>query len=316
MIQVSVIVATYNSAPDKLRCTLNAICSQEDISLEVIVTDDGSAQKDLGWLPDYFKEKGVRDHQIIEHPENLGTLANLLYAIRAAKGEYVFSTSPGDLLFDSTVLRDFYRFAREHDAGLCFGNAVFYTVDAQGPRRSRDFCVPASPDAYAPGARLADVKLQFFCGNWVIGASYFRSRELAIELFSQIADVSKYMEDTPSTAFALADGHRLYYYDRNMLWYEDGTGVSTGASEKWKVLLNRDLSGGLTRLKQRCPRDPYVDIAYRNATQTSRWKRILGKLLCHPVLMMRYALQKKRAPKPIVSTDADLQRLAEHLQNR
>lgn len=313
MPQISVIVLTYNPNEIKLRQTLSAIAAQKDICYELIIGDDGSARKDFSFLPAFLKKLGIEDYQLLEHAENHGTVQNCLAATQAATGKYVFFTSPGDLLFDPYVLRDLYRYAESNHAPLCFGNAVFYNAEDGVPKLTRVFGNPASPQLYAPGSPLA--KPAFFSGAWVIGASYFRSRELTLACLNSIADTSTYMEDTPTTAFALAQGETLTYFDRNIVWYEDGTGVSTGVNDLWQKRLHKDALQSFRKLKALYPDDPYVDIAYTNLSVSNKHVRLLRKLLRHPVLFFRMMGCKNAPKKEILCKDADLQRLTQLLKN-
>ena len=314
MPQVSVIVLTYNPNPVKLRQTLAAITTQRSVDLEIIISDDGSSKKDFSFLSTYMDSLNTKNYQLLEHTTNRGTVANCLSAVKAAMGEYIFFTSPGDLLFDEYVLRDFYQFAKQNHTPLCFGNVVFYNLTADGPKITREFGTPAHPQLYKSGISLSQNETAFFGGNWVIGASYFRSRDIALKYLEKISDSSVYMEDTPSTAFALADGLRLSYFDRNILWYEDGSGVSTGTNNKWEFLLKKDLQLSLSKLKAHYPANPYIDIAYRNATIDNRNKRILGNLLRHPITMLRLAFYKRYPNKPIIYSKADLDHLNQLLK--
>ena len=314
--QVSVIVLTYNPNPMKLRQTLRAVAAQKEVCYELIISDDGSARKDFSFLPEYMETLGVGNYRLLEHEENRGTVQSCFRAVSAARGEYVFLTSPGDFLFDALVLRDLYRFAQANNAPLCFGNAVFYCAQEGVPRLTQPVGKPSSPRLYAPEASAQNGKLCFFAGDWVIGASYFRSRTLLLRCLEKILDTAKYMEDTTTTAFALAEGNRLCYCDRNVVWYEDGTGVSTGGNAKWDALLRQDLLRSLQKLKKLYPRDPCVDIAWRNISQTNRIKRLAGKLLCHGPSMLRLARLKKARKMPICCTDSDLQRLRQLLQTQ
>jgi len=316
MPQVSIIVLTYNPDAAKLRQTLTAAAAQQDVDFEIIISDDGSARKDFSFLPDFMDSLGMKQYQLLDHKENRGTVQNCLRAVKAASGEYVFLTSPGDYLFDDYVLRDFYRFAKKNDVPVCFGNAVFYNTEGGTPNTTRTFGCPACPQLYAPNASAAQVNTCFFGGTWIIGASYFRLRSLTLACLEEIADTSVYMEDTPSTAFALAAGEHLCYYDRNVVWYEDGTGVSTGGNEKWDRLLRQDILHSFTKLKDRYPKNPYVDIAYRNISQTNRVKRIAGNFVQHPKIMARLAILRKTKKKAIICTQTDLQRLSALLENK
>lgn len=309
MPQVSIIVLTYHPDREKLLQTLHAAVAQKLPELEIIVSDDGTPDGDLSWLPDFFRDHGITQYQILMNPQNKGTVQNCLGAVRQARGKYVFLTSPGDLLFDENVLADFCRFAEENRCDACFGNALFYTAEGT-PRLTREVSSPPRPRLYAPETVPAVSKAAFFGGDWVIGAAYFRSREFALTYFEAIADTSVYMEDTTSTAFALADDRRLLYFDRNMIWYEDGSGMSTSKSELWKKRLDADLTKSFTKLKALHPADPYVDIALCNMTEKQATKRIIIKLLRHPLTMLRILRARKACPiQSVRCTDWDLERL-------
>ena len=300
MPQVSIIVLTYNSDPSKLRATLAAAALQQGVDTEIVISDDGSARKDFSFLPDFFGELGFSQWKLVENPENLGTLANCCAGVNAATGEYVFLTSAGDILYDSTTMQRFYEFATAQNAQLCFGNAVRYCREDGKVRRTNLYTIPAAPDAFAAERSLNRQRTAFFGDEQIIGACYFRKTQLARKYFQALLGASKYMEDTPSTMFALADGLKVHYLDSNIVFYEDGTGVSTGAAEKWRKLLRQDLAASLSKLKQLHPHDPWVDIAYHNATQTSRIKRIACRFLRHPYLSVSmYLRTKTRKPKQI-----------------
>lgn len=310
MPQVSVIVLTYNPDPQKLRKTLEAAVSQRDVSLEIIISDDGSANKDFSFLPDFFAKWNFTNYKLIENPQNRGTVHNCYAGVCAASGEYVFLTSPGDILFDDTTMSRFFRFAAERQAQLCFGNAVRYALVDGQVQRTNLYSIPAAPDVYGPGSSQKRQKRGFFGDNFIIGACYFRSRKFAKQYFGELLDVSKYMEDTPSTMFALADGIPIHYYDSNIVFYEDGTGVSTGVSEKWQKLLRQDLIRSLEKLHAQKPGDPYVKIALKNASEPSRFKRMGYRFIAHPFISMGMLLERKlRKTKPVPCSEADLERL-------
>ncbi len=312
--QVSVIVLTYNANPEKLRQTLSSIAAQEEVSYELIISDDGSQKKDFSFLPAYLEAHGVRNWWLLEHEENRGTVQSCFCAVKAAQGKYIFLTSPGDLLYDKWVLRDLYGFAQRNDASLCFGNAVFYGKGEGTPRCTRTVGKPCRPHLYTPEKTKRYGKLNFFGGDWIIGAVYFRSRVMFLECLEKVSDTAKYMEDTTTTAFALAMGHRVFYCDRNVAWYEDGIGVSTGGNEKWDRLLRQDLLQSFGKLKKEYPRDPCVDIAWRNISQTDRRKRIAGNLLHHGASMLRLACIAKTKKQAIRCSPEDILRLERQLQ--
>lgn len=310
MPEVSIIVATYNPDNQKLKATLAAACAQEDISFEIIITDDASKQKDFSFLPEFFSMRGISDYKIIEHEENGGTVRNCLDGVYAANGKYVFITSPGDILYDKNVLKDFYCFAEENDASICFGNAVFYSNENGNVKLTRQYGSPLRPQLYSPNKAPKTKNAAFFGCDWIIGAAYFRKTTAAKKYFEQVLDVCRYTEDSSSTAFAMAEGVNVQYFDRNIVWYEDGTGISTAGKSKWDEILKNESIQTVKKLKGMFPNNPYVDILFCNLVIPDRLRRLLKKLLTHPVLCIKIAAQKKLVKnKQIASTHSDLDRL-------
>lgn len=314
MPSVSVLLLTYNSDPVQVRRTLTAIAGQKEVTLEVIISDDGSAKKDFSFLPGFMEQIGLHQWKLLEHPNNRGTVYSCLSAAEAATGEYAFTTSPGDFLFDEYVLRDFYRFAHDQNCTICFGNAVYYSVEAGKPALSRRFGKPLRPRHYAPNTPASQGKTAFFSGDWVVGACYFRRLPQMRESLRAITGKVVYTEDTPTTMFLMAQGHRLCYFDRNMVWYEHGTGISTSGSSKWDRLVREDIHSGYRLLKEQFPRDPYIDYAHRRALETSNLRRLAGNLLRHFDIMARLRLLRRAAPKEVSCTGGDWERLAELLK--
>ncbi len=315
MPQVSVIVLTYHPNMEKLLVTLEAAVGQQGIEFEIIISDDGSAERDFSCLNGFFQQRGFGNYMILEHEKNRGTVGNCLAALEKARGEYVFFTSPGDILFDSNTLADFYAFAKERHEKNCFGAAVQYARTENGPRVVSPYSVPENPAVYAPGRSFLTAKASFFGCNWIVGACFFRERDFARTYFERIADVSVYTEDTPSTAFALADGIPVTFFDRNIVWYERGTGVSAQVSDLWVRRLALDAERSFAKLKGRYPRDPYVDIAYHLLHEKNRRKRIVYRLLRHPVASLRVLWSKHMVRKHKVRyTDLDIQNLRQLLK--
>ena len=310
MPQVSVLLLTYNSDPMQLRRALTAIAEQKEVDVEVIISDDCSPKKDFSFLPDFMTKVGITQWKLIENPQNRGTVYNCLSAAEAATGEFTFTTSPGDFLFDEFVLRDFYQFAQTNDCALCFGNAVYYSCTNNGkPEHSRQYGQPLRPQHYAVNAPRWKSKTAFFSGDWVVGACYFYKLSHLLECLKTIAGKIIYTEDTPTTMLLMAQGIPLHYYDRNMVWYEYGTGISTSGNGKWDRLVLEDLHNGYRLLKTRFPKDPYIDYAYCHALETPGWRRSLKNLLHHPLIMLQLRLLRRSPKKEPLCMPADWKRL-------
>ena len=309
MPQVSVLLLTYNSSPAQIRRALTAIIEQKEVDIEIVISDDGSARKDFSFLPDFMQRLGFDRWQLLEHPVNRGTVYSCLSAADAATGEYAFTTSPGDFLFDEFVLRDFYQFAQKHNSTIVFGNAVYYNCENGKAALSSPYSQPLRPQHYSIGTPFSHGKTAFFSGDWVVGACYFRKLPAWRESLKAIAGKIVYTEDTPTTMFLMAQGHRLCYYDRNMIWYEHGTGISTSGDDRWSRLVRQDLHAGYRLLKERFPANRYIDYAWRHALAPSGLQRSFGNLLRHPWIMVQLRLLQRSPKKNIVCAESDWQQL-------
>ena len=314
--QVSVIVLTYKPNIPKLLSTLRSVICQKDVEFELILADDGSPELCFDQAEAFLKANGFSDYRLVANPVNKGTVQNCISGLQAAQGQYVFFTSPGDLLFDARALSDFYRFAREREAVMCFGNAVHYDCGQDGPVQTSPYTLPQNPEIFNPNRSLAFRKACYCNRNWITGAVFFRERTAALRYFTAIAQTSVYTEDTPSTLFAMAQQCMPVYLSRNMIWYESG-GISTGGNSKWTALIDQDIRNSVELLKKQYPRDPYVDVAWVNATEENRHKRILRKLLCHPLVMLRAYWAKFAVPATeLVCTQEDMQYLRQLLRSQ
>ena len=76
------------------------------------------------------------------------------------------------------------------------------------------------------------------------------------------------------------------------------------------MILRQDLQNVLVRLKETYPKDAYVDLMYRNLQDIGTGKRLIGKLLYHPILTAYTLLIKHLYPKKQVAiTENDISRL-------
>ena len=295
-IQVSVILLTYEPKWEKLERTARSILRQTGIETEIVVGDDGSKNDLFPRLEALLRSGGAR-YTLHKCPRNVGTLRNALEALYRAKGEYVYLISPGDLLFDSRTLADFYQFAKGQDAPLLFGRAVYYNADETGVTvyRGKNL-MPSRPDLYTPGGWKLARKVSFFLDSHILGAAFLRKREAAIRYMEQVKPCSRYVEDATSTACALMDGQEVRFFDRNVVWYEYGTGLSAPDS-KWGKIVAGEITECFGMLKQAFPKDPVLDAAVFKRSGPSRKRQLIRMLLCHPVLLgvMLYTRGRKPA---------------------
>ena len=94
-IKVSVIIPCYNSAKTIIKC-LESIPKRDDI--EIIVINDGSTDKTIGYLKNY-KRFRYKDLIIIDYTENKGVSYARNQGIDIAKGEYLVFIDSDDYVF-------------------------------------------------------------------------------------------------------------------------------------------------------------------------------------------------------------------------
>ena len=304
---ISVIVLTYRPCRKKLIRTLRSVFCQKGIPFEVILADDGSPNEDWSWLEPFFQQNGITEYATLIHEHNQGTVRNLLDGVELARGKYIYAISPGDFFFDEHVLTDLYHFAEKTQSSICFGNAVYYSNQDGAVKITKQYGKPICPQNYALNVPKEQRMLAFFGLDWINGATFFRERTVAREYLTIASHYCRYMEDNSSTAFALGDGIPVVYYERNVIWYEDGTGVSTSATSKWKKVLDDEAESFAQSLHQDHPRDKYMLSLLIMLQERNRISRIAKRLMYCPVVTMKTILQKKRVkPQQIVCSEEDL----------
>src|SRR5262245_5437953 len=90
---VSVVMSAYNGG-NRLHETMHSILSQEGVSLEFIIVNDGSTDGSDLILDEY----AVHDARVrVLHQENQGLTRALTKGCAAAKGEYIARQDVGDI---------------------------------------------------------------------------------------------------------------------------------------------------------------------------------------------------------------------------
>lgn len=94
---VTVVIPTYNSGR-YIVAALDSVLSQQGVSLEVIVVDDGSTDDTLVYLEPYLADARVSaDH----NPQNLGPNANFNKCIKLGSGRYIIVFGHDDVMYEN-----------------------------------------------------------------------------------------------------------------------------------------------------------------------------------------------------------------------
>ncbi len=240
---VSVIIAVYNPMWEKYERTIMSVLKQKNVQLEIIICDDGSKDDCFTKVCEMMQLHSFASYTFVKNKENVGTVKNLFRGIETAKGEYVYCISPGDYFYDEDTLSRLYSFSVEKNAPVVFGDAIYYHENNHKVFLSkRKYDLPFHVNIFDERKQNMKTFVSFMlCGNFILGATFFRRRDIALKYMRKIIDVCKYVEDSSTTAYALADGVHHYHFNQYVVWYEDDSGISNSKSDKWKELLDRDL---------------------------------------------------------------------------
>ncbi len=240
---VSIIVCIYNPDFEKMIRTLKSVVRQRGIKYEVIVSDDGSKESNYDRLNMFFTDNGFEDFIIIESNENRGTVINQYEAMMVASGKYIRGVSPGDFFADDYSVYKFFRYAENNKAVICFGDLIYYDSDNSGRMRTlRKINSPRHPELYedtGKNARAIDENYLVF-NESISGASFFYKRDITLKYLALLKNRVKFTEDQVFRLMAV-DGIRPLHMPELVMFYEFGTGISTGKDCYWDKMIKDDI---------------------------------------------------------------------------
>ena len=274
--QVSVIVITYEPSINKLISTLASIIDQNDVSYEIIIADDGSQMINIDDIQSIVYKAVPNDVplQFIKNKKNQGTVLNIYSACKCASGEYIKIISPGDLLYDNRVLHDFYVYAKNNpQKSFFFGRAAYYRNSATLELLADSS--PSHPNIFNSDSYCVQ-NIAFMYGQGPVGAAYFCKRDTYTNYIERIINHVIYTEDYSTSVLYILDGGKISFYDRRIVWYEHGLGISTGNTQKWAKLYEEDCRELYLVAKETHSNNQYLEYRFGD-----KRKRIL-----HPIITL------------------------------
>ena len=240
-IDVSVVVASYNPVIDKMRFTLDSIVEQIGVGFEIVIADDGSQDNKVDWIIQYMERYPNVDYKLVIHQCNQGTVLNVLDGVNACRGRYIKLISPGDGLYNNSTLHDWSEKLSSSGYKWSFGDAVNYV------RNSNDTLEYVPMKAFPQMVGHYNIKNKKKC-RWdylilddqILGAATLCCKELLLEYLRKLSKRVIYAEDN-SYRIMMFDGIVPYYYNKVVIKYEFGEGISTSASDEWNRRLDEDL---------------------------------------------------------------------------
>ena len=260
-VNISVVICQYNPTLKKTKRTLESVLCQKEVSYEIIVSDDGSTDNLFESIKHILKKHEFENYNLVESDCNTGTVKNCLRALEKVNGEYVYFLSQGDMLYDENVLHDMLNYIEIENVDNIFGNAVDYHFNSLG-----EVVVEGMyPNLLYPpffSSNSNKKTLYVSMRNFIVGTSLLRKTISAKKYINMVADCSKYVEDNTSLLLGLLYGSEIRYYDRNVVWYEYGGGVSTTTNVFWQQELQKDFKQTVKKIKKLFPKDRIVDELY------------------------------------------------------
>ena len=171
-------------------------------------------------------------------------------ALHAAQGRYIKWISPGDYLYNEYVLAGMIHFMEAEGYRLAFGRACYYR-EGQSGYEILNTMNPLDLRPYYDNDMRAIWEAYLLYGDFACGAAFIAERQLLTFYLEAISDVIVYGEDAVYSLM-IADDIRVGFWDENLIWYEYGTGISTGAKE-WRARVGQDNAICLAIVEEKYP---------------------------------------------------------------
>ncbi|WP_214079172.1 glycosyltransferase family 2 protein [Mesotoga sp.] len=238
----SVIIPTFNSNLDKTLLTLKSVIKQEFTDFEIIVVDDASEVDNLEKVGKFLKDSKCLNYKLIRNRENEGTVKNLLSAIKKADGLYIKALGPGDLLYNEKTLGNLNTFMIDSGVSIGFGGMRSYIFEG-GKVIEHSFSAPKNKKVYIKTtySPLLQLRNLLIFGDWISGSTMFFEKTFIQKYLTALCEKAKtkYCEDL-IVVLGLLEGISPYYIEKDIIWYEYGSGLSTSGNQTYSDLLYRD----------------------------------------------------------------------------
>ena len=236
--EVSLLCPTYNSSFVKTKKTLLSFLCQRGISFDIIVADDGSTDNHEQELEDFFSECCFTNYKLVMNKKNAGTVKNYMSGLEVAEGRYCKALSPGDYFHDEDVIRQWLDYLEVCGAEWSFSDAIYYREGT-----NEKISVKAHPQDLVPYHKNNDQKKRWnyvVLNDIAVGAAILGKTDLQKNYCLRIINKGiKYAEDN-MWRLMMFDNITAVFYEKPTIYYEYGSGISTGNSQIWADRLSSD----------------------------------------------------------------------------
>ena len=257
---VSVLIAIYNPQWDKLKATLNSVVRQKDISFQIVICDDYSIEDYSEKLSSFMTEKGFTKYKYVRAVENGGTVKNLINGLPYCEGDYIKVLGQGDLLFDSEVLKNMYRYAVNNGLQLTGGLFQCFREENGAPTL---YTMNRMPQILNCSNSRDRFYWYVVCMDIVNAVTLLYRKDCLFEYLSMMDGRIKYCEDHASRLM-LADDVKMDVYKAPVAYYEISSGISTARKSEFKTQLSQDNVEFYNMLIDRCADDKHLVRVFKN----------------------------------------------------
>mgnify|MGYP004523317027 CR=1 FL=1 len=233
----SIILLIYNSPLESILMTLKSIIMQKFEDFEIIIADDGSKKKYLTEIENYMVQNKFDKFCFAPSEKNVGTVKNILRALKLANGKYIKCIGAGDLLKNKDVLQYVYDEMSEKGAKWAFGEMSGYCIE-NGKVKNRNFFAPLEKYPYKRNQLSTIRKKIIVCQEHISGAAMFFEKDYFVKYLKEIENCVIYTEDIVQVLIMIKDPNILYLKNKVVL-YEVGSGIST--AQKGFTVVDKDI---------------------------------------------------------------------------
>lgn len=305
---ISVLICSYNPDLIKILTTINSCILQQNINIQIVISDDGTKGFEFNSIVDYFEKKEFEDYVITHLKQNSGTVKNVINGLKYCKGKYTKIITPGDYLYKKNILKEWLQLIKREKAVVSFSNCIHY-------RYVNNEIVPiaVSPNPYE--------NQKFYKGLWeynylvlddvATGVAVLANTYKLIEYYGYIEDKVKYADDNVFRIMAF-NHEKACYFREDAVIYENGTGISTGGNEFWKHKILHDWHMTDELMLGKLNKEDMLHRNYLGLMKYKRQKNIFLRRIQLVFVRGKIAfVLKKRKNKRLTNTNVDIEYINE-----
>lgn len=225
---LSFIVLTYRNF-DGIYETLDSLFNQDYPQIELIISDDGSPNREeyMDDIKEYIEtHRNSRIVNVIYNllEENVGTVRNVNSALRCANGVYIKELGADDTLNGTDALSKYVAFLEESGLDICFSKLQGVTEDGQ-IIPSLASCI----DDYTEVRKMTPTQIcnQLFVRNFLPAPAWCAKKDL-FEKYGYCFEEIRLIEDYPYWIHLSLSGVHFGFMDDVLINYKMSGVSSTG----------------------------------------------------------------------------------------